>query len=241
MMCAHLLRHEKERSEGRLSALARRGLNGMQRSYERSLRWVLLHQRLTVAVTLLTLVTSIHLYLVIPKGFLPQQDTDLIVGMTDAAQDISFSAMLGRQRAVTDVVLRDPDVVGVESLVSVGSTGSSPNTGRLYIALKPRNARTAGADEIIGRLRTATPPAISRPEEAGSLSSFTATRRPDWASRRKRSTTRSMTPSANGRSRRSSLSSIIIASFSRPHRASAKPPPAYPRSTSSRRRASRCP
>jgi len=155
MMCAHLLRHEKERSEGRLSALARRGLSGMQRSYERSLRWVLLHQHLTLTATLLT---SIHLYLVIPKGFLPQQDTDLIVGMTDAAQDISFPAMLGRQRAVTDVVLRDPDVVGVESLVSVGSAGSTPNTGRLYIALKPRNTRTAGADEIIGRLRNAVAP-----------------------------------------------------------------------------------
>jgi hydrophobe/amphiphile efflux-1 (HAE1) family protein len=153
MLCAHLLRDQKDSTEGRLSALAGRGLDVVQRSYERSLRWVLMHQRLTLAATLLALAASIHLYLVIPKGFLPEQDTGLIMGTTDAAQDISFSAMLDRQRVISDIVLKDPDVAGVASLVGASAVGSTLNIGRLYIALKSRNERNAGAEKIMGRLR----------------------------------------------------------------------------------------
>ena len=153
-MCAHLLREENG-AEGRLSALLGRALDGLRQGYERSLRWVLLRQRLALTATAVAALASIYLYVVIPKGFIPEQDTGLIVGTMDAAGDSSFAMMVDRQRAISDIVLRDPDVAGVEGLVSVGAIGATSNAGRLYIALKPRKERRAGADEIIGRLRKA--------------------------------------------------------------------------------------
>jgi len=153
MLCAHLLQAKKDRPEGRLSVLARRGLDIIHNGYEHSLRWVLMHQRLTLAATVLTVAASIYLYALIPKGFIPEQDTGLIVGITDAAQDISFSAMLHRQRVVSDIALRDPDVAGVGSLVGSSTVGSTLNSGRLYIALKPRNRRNAGIQKVMARLR----------------------------------------------------------------------------------------
>ncbi len=153
-MCAHLLREENG-AEGRLSALLGRALDALRQGYERSLRWVLLRQRLALTATAVAALASIYLYVVIPKGFIPEQDTGLIVGTMDAAGDSSFAMMVDRQRAISDIVLRDPDVAGVEGLVSVGAIGATSNAGRLYIALKPRKERKAGADEIIGRLRKA--------------------------------------------------------------------------------------
>ena len=155
MMCAHFLRRGEQRREGPVSTMIRHGLNSMRRGYQLSLRWVLFHQGLTMAVTLLSVVFTIYLYAIIPKGFLPQQDTGLIIGIFDAAQDASFTALLDRQRAVSDFLLKDPDVASVGSLVGVGTAGSSANTGRLYIALKPRRERRASTDEVIGRLREA--------------------------------------------------------------------------------------
>ena len=153
-MCAHLLREENG-AEGRLSALLGRALDALRQGYERSLRWVLLRQRLALTATAVAALASIYLYVVIPKGFIPEQDTGLILGTMDAAGDSSFAMMVARQRAISDIVLRDPDVAGVEGLVSVGAIGATSNAGRLYIALKPRKERSAGADEIIGRLRKA--------------------------------------------------------------------------------------
>ncbi len=157
MMCARFLRHEPER-RGRFYRATERGFDALLDSYERGLRWVLAHQKLTLAATLLTIVATGWLYVAIPKGFLPQQDTGIIVGVTDAAQDISFSAMADRQRAVVDVVLKDPDVASVDSFVGVGTINATPNTGRLYIVLKPRRERRATADEVIARLRDAVAP-----------------------------------------------------------------------------------
>jgi multidrug efflux pump len=153
MLCAYLLQSQKDQSEGRLSVLAKRVLDVIHQNYERSLRWVLRHQRLTLTAAILTLVASIHLYSLIPKGFLPEQDTGLIPGVTEAAQDISFSAMLERQRIISAIASRDPDVAGVGSLVGSSAAGSTLNVGRLYIALKPRNQRSSGADEVMARLR----------------------------------------------------------------------------------------
>jgi hydrophobe/amphiphile efflux-1 (HAE1) family protein len=153
MLCAHLLKHQKDRPEAYFSGSIKRILDGMRRAYERSLHWVLKHQRLTLLATALTLALSVHLYLIIPKGFLPQQDTGLIVGITDAAQDISFSAMLDRQRVITDLVLQDSDVASVGSLIGSSTVGSTLNAGRMYIALKPRNERHVSAEEVIARLR----------------------------------------------------------------------------------------
>jgi multidrug efflux pump len=153
-MCAQLLREENG-TEGRLSALLGSAFDALRQGYERSLRWVLLHQRPALIATVLAALASIYLYVIIPKGFIPEQDTGLIMGTMDAAGDSSFATMVDRQRAISDIVLRDPDVAGVAGLVSVGTVGATSNAGRLYIALKPRNERRAGADEIIGRLRKA--------------------------------------------------------------------------------------
>jgi multidrug efflux pump subunit AcrB len=124
--------------------------------YERGLQWVLQHQLLTLIVAVATLIVTILLYIIVPKGLLPQQDTGLIVGVTDAAQSISFQAMVERQRVIADIVRQDPDVVGVASFVGAGTVNATVNTGRLYINLKPRNQRRASVSEVIDRLREAT-------------------------------------------------------------------------------------
>ena len=98
-----------------------RFFDGMLAFYEHGLKWVLRHQFFTLMVAVGTLVGTIWLYVLIPKGLLPQQDTGVIVGVTDAAQNISFQAMLARQRTVADVVRRDPDVQSVASFVGAGS------------------------------------------------------------------------------------------------------------------------
>src|ERR1017187_1676768 len=124
--------------------------------YERGLKWVLQHQPLTLVVAIATLVITILLYIIVPKGLLPEQDTGLITGVTDAAQSISFSAMLERQRVIADIVRQDLDVSGVASFVGAGTVNATVNSGRLYINLKPRDQRKAGVSQIIDRLREAT-------------------------------------------------------------------------------------
>ncbi|MGO8931675.1 MAG: multidrug efflux RND transporter permease subunit [Limisphaerales bacterium] len=156
MMCARLLKSEAESKHGRLYLLTDRMFQGLLNGYDRSLQWVLRHQAFTLGVAIVTLVATLWLYVVVPKGLLPSQDTGLIIGVTDAAQSISFKDMVARQRSVADIVRRDPDVVSVASFVGAGSVNSTVNSGRLYISLKPRDSRQAGADEIIARLRAAT-------------------------------------------------------------------------------------
>jgi hydrophobe/amphiphile efflux-1 (HAE1) family protein len=156
MMCARLLKQETEEGHGRFYDLTERMFQGMLDWYERGLKWVLKHQPLTLIIAIATLVATIWLYIIIPKGLLPEQDTGLIVGETDAAQSISFKAMVERQRRIADIVRKDPDVVSVASFVGAGTVNATANTGHLYINLKPRNQRKASAGEIIGRLRAAT-------------------------------------------------------------------------------------
>ena len=156
MMCSRLLKSEKEQAHGRLYQLSERMFQGMLDWYERGLQWVLQHQPLTLAIAIATLVATIWLYIIVPKGLLPQQDTGLIVGVTDAAQSISFKAMVERQHVVADIVRQDPDVVGVASFVGAGTVNATVNTGRLYINLKPRDQRRASVSEVIDRLRDAT-------------------------------------------------------------------------------------
>ena len=155
MMCAKMLRRESEQRENALQRFFERAFDKVLRWYDRSLLWVLRHQRATLLVAAATLVATGVLYVLVPKGLLPQQDTGLLIGTTDAAQDISFPAMLTLQRAVTDVVRRDPDVERVAAFVGAGTVNSTPNTGRLYIVLKPRESRNASAGQIIARLRGA--------------------------------------------------------------------------------------
>jgi len=156
MMCGRLLKPEKEEHHGRLFQWSERMFKGLLDGYDRGLQWVLNHQRLTFIVAVATLVATIWLYVIVPKGLLPLQDTGLIVGVTDAAQSISFKAMVERQRVVADIVRKDPDVVSVASFVGAGTVNPTVNTGRLYINVKPRDERRASVTAIIDRLREAT-------------------------------------------------------------------------------------
>src|SRR5205814_1564194 len=149
MMCARLLRAGNEGKHGRF-------FQSMLDAYDSSLQWVLKHQRFTLMVAAATLVATLLLYVFVPKGLLPQQDTGLIIGVTDAAQSISFKAMVERQREIADIARRDPDVQSVASFVGAGAVNATVNSGRLYINLKPHNQRGASAGEIIARLRDAT-------------------------------------------------------------------------------------
>jgi multidrug efflux pump subunit AcrB len=155
MMCSRLLRPEAEEKHGRAFRLSERLFQGLLAAYERGLQWVLRRQALTLAVAIATLVGTIWLYVIVPKGLLPQQDTGLIIGVTDADQSISFKAMVARQRAVGERLMQDPDVVSVASFVGAGTVNPTMNAGRLYLNLKPRDRRSASAGEIIERLREA--------------------------------------------------------------------------------------
>ncbi len=156
MMCSRLLRPENKSRHGRLWHWSERFFQEFLALYERGLRWVLAHQRLTFTVAIATLIGTIWLYVLIPKGLLPLQDTGMIIGVTDASQSISFQAMVERQRQVAQVAAQDPDVASVASFVGAGTVNPTANSGRLYISLKSRDQRKAGVAEVIDRLREAT-------------------------------------------------------------------------------------
>ena len=156
MMCARLLKPESEGKHGRFFQATERFFKGMLDTYERGLRWVMRHQAFVLGVAAVTLIATVWLYVLAPKGLLPQQDTGMILGITDAAQTISFKAMVDRQRQLAERVLKDPDVTSVASFVGAGTVNPTMNTGRLYIGLKRRDDRRATAAEVIERLREAT-------------------------------------------------------------------------------------
>ncbi|MGA8655185.1 MAG: efflux RND transporter permease subunit [Chthoniobacterales bacterium] len=156
MLCSRLLRQEKPgQSHSWFNRITERAFSGMLNLYSRSLRWVLRHSFLMLLVTAATLALTIWLYTIVPKGFFPQQDTGMLMGMTEGAQDISFAAMVQKQNLVTEIVKRDPAVQSVSSFVGSGG-GASGSTGRMFITLKPRKERTASASEVVARLRGKT-------------------------------------------------------------------------------------
>ena len=149
MMCAKFLRSEKDKVHGRLYRAGERVFEWGLGTYARGLRWVLRHQPLMVILTLATICLSIYLYIVIPKGFFPQQDTSLIVGNILGAQDTSFPAMQEKLKEYTDIVMSDPAVKGM--IAQTG--GGAENTGGLEAELKPIDQRNASVDQVIARLR----------------------------------------------------------------------------------------
>jgi multidrug efflux pump len=153
MMCAHMLKPQGEEKEGRFQRWTERRWERMVRLYQRGLEWVLDHQRTTLLVTLATLLFTLLLAFVIPKGFFPQQDTGLLIGVTEGAPDASFARMMDRQRALADVVLQDPAVATVASFIGADGTNQTSNSGRLSIALQPRDQRSEDAQQIIERLQ----------------------------------------------------------------------------------------
>ncbi len=152
MMCAYLLKPERK-EHGWLYRLSERGFDALLNRYEAGLKVVLRHRFVTLMVMVGTIVLTGYLYVVIPKGFFPQQDTGLIIGQSEAAQDISFQAMAGRQQALVDAIMRDPAVESLGGAVGAGGGVYTVNDGRVYIQLKPENQRDP-IDKVIARLRT---------------------------------------------------------------------------------------
>jgi HAE1 family hydrophobic/amphiphilic exporter-1/multidrug efflux pump len=154
MMCAHLLANRDEGHGAARPGLLGRSFDGVLRAYEVSLLWVMRHQRTTLAALLFTVVGTGYLYLTIPKGFFPQQDTGFIFGLAEGAQDVSVRGMMERELALADIVAKDPDIATFA--FAVGPTGGgvqTTNNGRFWINLKPTSQRSASADDVINRLR----------------------------------------------------------------------------------------
>ncbi len=159
MMCGRLLRESdgKTHGEGILTNRFTAGLSELTERtvdfYHRSLVWVLRHQRETLIVTLITLAATIGLYIAMPKGFLPLQDTGLITAVTEAGADVSFEEMQRLQHRVEDLIRADPDVTGVVSVLGVSPLNATPNAGRMAISLKPRDERHDLVGDIVARLQ----------------------------------------------------------------------------------------
>ncbi len=152
MMCARLLKHEPPESHGRFHQWVGSVLDGAVNGYARQLDRVLRHQALTMLGFVLTLALTVLLYLAVPKGFFPRQDTGAILGITEAAPSVSYGAMADRQRQLAALILRDPAVESVSSFIGVDGVNASLNSGRLMISLKPLAKRGESAHEVGRRL-----------------------------------------------------------------------------------------
>ncbi|MCK9378021.1 MAG: MdtB/MuxB family multidrug efflux RND transporter permease subunit [Syntrophobacterales bacterium] len=152
MMCARLLKHTPEEEQSRLFQASQRIYDGIIEFYGTTLRWVLKHQTGTLLVAVATLVMTVLLYLVVPKGFFPVQDTGIILGISEAPQRISFAAMAERQQALARVILQDPAVESLSTFIGVDGTNITLNSGRVLINLKPLGQRQGSASDIIRRL-----------------------------------------------------------------------------------------
>ena len=155
MLCSRFLKPESAYPEpGQIYRFSESAFNFVVGHYSRSLRWVLRHQLFMLMVAGATILATVWLYFMVPRGFFPQQDTGVVQGNSEASQDISFSAMVKLQRKVAGIVLADPAVETLGSFVGGGSGGGSAvNTGRMFITLKPHGERKDTADQVINRLR----------------------------------------------------------------------------------------
>ena len=149
MMCARFLKPEGRRQHGRLYSASEQAFQWILRRYEAGLAWVLAHQRLTLALTLITVCVNAYLYVAVPKGFFPDQDTGRLTGSIQAAQNTSFQAMRGKVSQFAGIVMADPAVDAVVAFTGGGGT----NTARMFIALKPLAERKADANQVMARLR----------------------------------------------------------------------------------------
>jgi multidrug efflux pump len=153
MMCARLLRHTPEERQGRLFRLSQRAFDRVIALYGRSLSWVLGHQPAVLVVAAATLALTVLLYVHVPKGFFPVQDTGVIMAISEAPQSISFAAMAARQQELARVILRDPAVESLSSFIGIDGTNTTLNSGRILINLKPLAERRISAGQVIARLR----------------------------------------------------------------------------------------
>jgi multidrug efflux pump len=152
MMCARLLKHQREEDHGKLYGASEKVFAWVLRMYEHSLGWILRHAAITLVVLLLTVGINIYLLIIVPKGFFPQQDTGRIIGGIQGVQDTSFQAMRDRIARFVDIIRADPAVANVIAFTG-GGAGTTTNTGRVFMALKPLDERDVSADQLINRLR----------------------------------------------------------------------------------------
>jgi multidrug efflux pump len=153
MMCAKLLRHQKEEDQGWFFRKSEDAFNSVIAFYGRTLKFVLQYRKITLLVTIGTLVGTILLYIYVPKGFFPVQDTGIILGVSEGAQNTSFAAMAQHQQALADVILKDPAVESLSSFIGIDGTNTTLNSGRIQINLKPLAQRDANASDVIRRLQ----------------------------------------------------------------------------------------
>ena len=153
MMCSRLLKSTSNRQPGRFYQASERIYERVIEYYGRTLKWVLKHQFATLLVAVGTLVLTVVLYVIVPKGFFPVQDTGVIQGISEAAQNISFSAMAEKQQALARVILKDPAVESLSSFIGVDGINSTLNSGRILINLKPLKERGVTATQIMRRLQ----------------------------------------------------------------------------------------
>jgi multidrug efflux pump len=155
MMCARLLRRTPEAQQSAFYRWSQQLFNRTIEGYGKTLRWVLDRQRATLVVAVGTLVLTVLLYIIVPKGFFPVQDTGVILGISEAPQSVSFVAMAARQQALAKVILNDPAVESLSSFIGVDGTNTTLNSGRILINLKLLSQRKVSADQVIRRLQSA--------------------------------------------------------------------------------------
>ncbi|HZU09846.1 MAG TPA: multidrug efflux RND transporter permease subunit, partial [Pseudacidobacterium sp.] len=154
MMCAKFLKPHNQQKHGRIYMLSERFFTGMLKMYDHGLRWVIAHKVPVLLITIATFFLNIYLFILVPKGFFPQQDTGRMMGITNASQDISFEAMQQKQAQLAAIVQADPGVQSVMAFAGGSGGGATTNVGRMFITLKPLDERHGvSADQIINRLR----------------------------------------------------------------------------------------
>jgi multidrug efflux pump len=154
MLCAKMLRQQPKK--GRFERLSEQTVDGIIKQYGRMLTWVLRHQVFTLLIAIGTLILTIWLYVIIPKGFFPVRDTGLIQGVTQAPQSTSYDAMVKRQAELADKIRKDPEVINLSSFVGVDGSNTTLNSGRFLIGLKPHDERKLTSQEIVRRLENET-------------------------------------------------------------------------------------
>jgi multidrug efflux pump len=153
MMAARLLKNPKEVKHGRVYQASERAYERVIEWYGTTLRWVLKHQTITLLATAAALALTVYLYIIVPKGFFPVQDTGVILGISEGPENVSFTSMSERQQQLAKVILQDPDVASLSSFIGIDGTNTTQNSGRIQINLKPHEDRSDTASDIIRRLQ----------------------------------------------------------------------------------------
>lgn len=154
MMCSRILYRRKYSEMSRFEKIVGDYINGVIAKYDKSLRIVLNHQSLMIAITIITLIISLFLFYIIPKGFFPEQNSGIIQGISNAAETVSFDAMQARQKSLLNIILQDPAVLNVSSFIGIDGINTTLNRGRFLITLKPPHERRVTTSEVIRRLES---------------------------------------------------------------------------------------